>query len=256
MGETIVLLHGLMASPHAWDPILALLDADAHVEAVALPWHLGSERPVPDTPTFDEMLDQLEADLVAAGLGDAHLVGNSLGGYLALELARRGRARSVVAISPAAGWRSPSDIRRVVRLLGFGHRLQTFLAPHAALVARSGLLRRIAFGMGVDRPGRLSPEAIAGALTAVAHCHWARAFMRDAERRGPLPPALDLPVPVTVAWAERDRVLPFERHGRPLLDNLPAVRVVTLPRCGHVPMSDDPELVARVVTDAIDALVQ
>jgi len=65
-------------------------------------------------PTDDTLVDQTERSIDAAGIDTAHFVGNSLGGYLALRLAARGRARSVVALAPAGGWatgdRSPQEL--------------------------------------------------------------------------------------------------------------------------------------------------
>jgi pimeloyl-ACP methyl ester carboxylesterase len=92
---TIVLLHGFADSPHTWDLIRPHLPGD--VLAPALPGHLGGP------PLTLDMVGWLEGVLDAAGLEKAHLVGNSLGGYLALALAARGRAETVVALAPAGG---------------------------------------------------------------------------------------------------------------------------------------------------------
>src|SRR4051812_4499193 len=93
----IVLLHGFMDSPHTWDLVRPYLRDD--VLAPALPGHLGG-------PPLDGDLDlagHVERVMDDAGVERAHLVGNSLGGYLALLLAARGRAESVVALAPPGG---------------------------------------------------------------------------------------------------------------------------------------------------------
>ena len=60
----------------------------------------------------------METLLDGLGVGTAHFAGNSMGGALALELAKRGRARSVVAISPGGGWREDDarEVERIIRL--------------------------------------------------------------------------------------------------------------------------------------------
>ncbi|WP_053226659.1 alpha/beta fold hydrolase [Solirubrobacter soli] len=93
---TIVLLHGFADSPHTWDLMRPYL---GDVLTPALPGHLGG----PPLPRDLDLVGWLEGFLDDAGLERAHLVGNSLGGYLALAAAARGRAETVVALAPAGG---------------------------------------------------------------------------------------------------------------------------------------------------------
>ncbi|GAA4737310.1 hypothetical protein GCM10023199_13420 [Actinomycetospora chibensis] len=70
----------------------------------------------------------------------------------------------------------------------------------------------------------------------------------DGAREGDdLPVFDDLPCPIRVVWSERDRTIPYGRYGAPMRRALPGAEFIRLPGCGHVPMWDDPELVARVV---------
>ena len=89
-----------------WLPQIAPLEAEHEVFAPTLPGHWGGP-PAPrgDELTMKTLVDATERQLDAAGIERAHLVGNSLGGWLAFELASRGRALSVTAISPGCGWR-------------------------------------------------------------------------------------------------------------------------------------------------------
>src|SRR5947209_797061 len=117
-GEPLVLLHGINGSWRVWRPVLAALEVEHDVFAPTLPGHLSGPPLDPGlTVSIDALADGLERILDAAEIDTAHFAGNSLGGWLAIELARRGRARSVVALSPAGGWTSARDLRRVIRLL-------------------------------------------------------------------------------------------------------------------------------------------
>ena len=101
-GEPLLLLHGVTSSWRAWKPVLPMLEQHHDVWAVTMPGHLGGP-PLPDGGfSIDVVVDALIEQLDELGIDeDPHVVGNSLGGWAALELARRGRARSVVALSPA-----------------------------------------------------------------------------------------------------------------------------------------------------------
>src|SRR4051794_22579991 len=110
-GEPLVLIHGFTATWRCWLPVLAELVPRFEVIAPTLHGHDGgSPLPPSDHPhSIGRAADFLEQHLDELGVGTAHLAGNSLGGALALELAKRGRARSVVGISPAGGLRPGDD---------------------------------------------------------------------------------------------------------------------------------------------------
>src|ERR1700691_3014451 len=104
-GEQVVLLHGFTGAWHHWRPLLSGLAARYEVIAPTLAGHDGGPPFPADLPlTFASAADSVESHLDELGVGSAHFVGNSLGGALTLELAKRGRARSVVALAPAGGW--------------------------------------------------------------------------------------------------------------------------------------------------------
>jgi pimeloyl-ACP methyl ester carboxylesterase len=101
-GEPLVLVHGIGHTWRGWKPMLPLLEPRFDVLAVDLPG-FGHSPPLPPdgvAPTVEALADAVESELDAAGFDTAHLAGNSLGGWIALELARRRRARTVTAISP------------------------------------------------------------------------------------------------------------------------------------------------------------
>jgi pimeloyl-ACP methyl ester carboxylesterase len=128
-GEPVVLLHGFTAAWRIWHPILADLVARYEVIAPTLPGHHGGPSYPDDHPIgFEHSTDAVERLLDELGVGTAHFVGNSMGGGIALELAKRGRARSVVAFAPAGGW-SAGD--------GEGPRIGRFFARQIKMLKRT-----------------------------------------------------------------------------------------------------------------------
>src|SRR5882762_2074321 len=104
-GEPLLLLHGFTGAWHHWRPLLGELVARYEVIAPTLAGHDGGmPLPAGTALNFAGSTDLLEEHLDELGLDTVHVVGNSMGGALALELAKRGRARSVVALAPAGGW--------------------------------------------------------------------------------------------------------------------------------------------------------
>src|SRR5579862_3965804 len=105
----LLLIHGFTDTARTWDPLIPHLTRDHEVIAPTLLGHHGGP-PIPFgmTDPHVAMADALERELDEAGIARLAIVGNSLGGWLAFELAARGRATCVVALSPAHGW--PEDV--------------------------------------------------------------------------------------------------------------------------------------------------
>jgi pimeloyl-ACP methyl ester carboxylesterase len=244
-GEPLVLLHGIGHSLRAWSPVLGALEARHRVLALDLPG-FGDAPPLPPAtvPTVDALADAVEQEMEGAGIDTAHLAGNSMGGRIALELARRGRARSVIAISPAGGGNERE--RAYSRWL-----LKTFwvatkaLAPVAYAVALPGPTRTLLYGTFFARPNRLPREQAAQNLRDLARgprfAETCDLLFED--RAGGLE---QVGCPVTIAWGTRDFVL-FPRQARHFLAAMPHATHVQLPRLGHVPMWDDPARLADVI---------
>lgn len=192
------------------------------------------------------MAPLLGAFCEAIGVDRPHVAGNSLGGLLALELGREKLARSVTALSPAGFWtdgerRYAFGTLRAMRLAA-----ESMPLPLIERLSRSATGRTVLTSTIYARPGRRSPEAAVSetlALRRATGFHQTLALGRDVRFTDDVP---DLPV--TVAWGDRDRLL-LRRQGIRAKDTLPGARLVRLPGCGHVPMNDDPALVARVILD-------
>src|SRR4051812_50045120 len=98
----MVLLHGFTATWRSWELVLPALERRHDVLAPTLPGHAGGP-PLDGDVGAEAILDAVERAMDDAGFATAHVVGNSLGGYIALRLAARGRAPSGVALAPAGG---------------------------------------------------------------------------------------------------------------------------------------------------------
>jgi pimeloyl-ACP methyl ester carboxylesterase len=256
-GEPLVLLHGFTAAWPIWRPLLADLVARYEVIAPTLPGHHGGPSyPVEDPITFERSTDAVESMLDELGVGSAHFVGNSMGGGIALELAKRGRARSVAALAPAGGW-SRGD--------GEGPRIGGFFARQIKMLERTRAwserimrrpgTRRLAF-REIMRHGELVSPADAAAISQAAlRCSISRRAIQAllADEVGLTIGEPDrIACPVLLATPQFDRVLPGARHAPRYRREIPGVKAIALPGCGHVPVWDDAELVTRAIVEHVD----
>jgi pimeloyl-ACP methyl ester carboxylesterase len=248
--DPLLLVHGLAATGRVWDAVAQDLEDSFEVLAPTLLGHFeGEPWPPGIAPRIDVLADWLERQLDAVGWDSAHVAGNSLGGWLALELAKRGRARSVVALAPAGGWRPGTRaVKRIVRMFTISHALGRPLLPAAERLCDSTLGRRLLFGGFSAHPERLAPADATYGFRASIECPVYLELLRAGTHeyaRG-----LDeIRCPVLLAWPAKDRVLPFERYGRPLSEAMPSAELRTLHGVGHVPMLDDPSAIAHLIRD-------
>jgi pimeloyl-ACP methyl ester carboxylesterase len=251
-GTPLVLLHGIAHRWQAWEPVLDELAEHHDVIAVDLPGFGLS--PAPDGGWPDSvpgLAALLGSYLASLGVDRPHLAGNSLGGALAIELAAAGRARSVTALSPLGLGTATES------WWGFGvlveHRVLSFL-PEAAIrrVVATPIGRRLSMAMIMSAPDRLTPERCTRDALAMRRGKGFRPVARMT--RGYQLPAVTVDVPMTIAWGDRDRIL-LPRQAIRARNRLPSARHLTLPRCGHVPMGDNPSLVARTILETTGAVV-
>src|SRR5215212_6690097 len=159
----IVLLHGATSSARVWDPLLPTLSRKYRVFAPTLAGHHGGPAlPADPAAVVDKIVDVMCRQLDEAAIDTAHIVGNSLGGWVALELARRGRAQSVLALSPAGAWRSRRDLRRLLLLFRAGAAFGRVNGT-ADLVARKRV-RRILLLLMAEHADRMTPAQVAAAF--------------------------------------------------------------------------------------------
>jgi pimeloyl-ACP methyl ester carboxylesterase len=255
-GEPLVLLHGFTGTWHHWRPLLGGLAAHHEVIAPTLAGHDGGPPFPSDLPmTFRASADSLESHLDELGVGTAHVVGNSLGGALALELAKRGRARSVVALAPAGGWSDgDGEALRLARFFARQIRVARASARGIPTVMKRPWSRRVAM-RDIMRHGELvaPADAVDLALTST-RCTVSGAAIH-ALRTNPELALRDLDrirCPVLLASPQFDRVLPAERHARRFKREIPGVESRTLHDCGHVPMWDASRLLVQMIGEFVD----
>jgi pimeloyl-ACP methyl ester carboxylesterase len=225
--------------------VLDRLTPHRDVIAVDLPGH-GESPPLPAnaTPVLSLMLDQVTALFDELGLDRPHIAGNSLGGRLALEAAVAGRAASVTALSPAGFWRSDRDAQYARGVFRVMEALGGILEPMATTLSRSTAGRALVYSVVISRPSRMSPEQARGDMAAFMAARPAMHLVlaQMTQFSGAVPGN----IPVTIAWGTKDRLLP-PRQVLVAKAALPQGRFLPLRGCGHVPMTDDPALVADVV---------
>ena len=225
--------------------MLPRLKRDFDVLAVDLPG-FGRSAPLPEGAEAhpEALADAVEHELGEAGFESAHLAGNSLGGWIALELARRGRARTVTAISPA-GLQHAREKPWGAGILR-GMRWVARTAPPPALL-RNPVTRTLLAGPHVGRPWRYDPDELIEHTGYLGDAPGFEATLPTTFGRQPRG-LTELDVPVLILWGTLDLIL-LPRQGRRFERLIPNAELRYLRGLGHVPMSDDPELLAEAIAE-------
>jgi pimeloyl-ACP methyl ester carboxylesterase len=233
-GPPLLLVHSLGTDRCVWHPVLDLLARSRDVIAVDLPG-FGESPALDHEPTPAALAAAVTSFLERLGVERPGVAGNSLGGWVALELGMTGVASSATAIAPAGLWPralppKPSIARDVARAA----------TPVLAAVLATARGRRLALGATMAHPERVPPAdalRLVRAYAAAPGYDAVNAAMRAGRFTG-----LDrLRVPLTFGWPDRDRLVARPAH-LPL-----GARNVVLRDCGHVPMWDSPQQVASLV---------
>ncbi len=247
-GPPLVCLHGFLDTWRVWELVLPTLERRHEVLALTLPGHAGGP-PLPDSVTTTTIAELVEHALDRAGIETAHLVGNSLGGFVALQLAARGRARTVVALAPAGGWALGDESYR--ELLGFQRSLQAqavLLAPRADALVSTPAGRRRATMLQTVSYEHIPAALLAHQLVGIAGCTAAGAAVEAALRFGWNLDAERITCPVRIVWGSEDRLLPWpSAAARYRQDWLPNADWVVLDDVGHAPQLDVPIETAEMV---------
>jgi pimeloyl-ACP methyl ester carboxylesterase len=235
-GPPLVLIHGLGGERHVWAPVIERIAGERDTVTVDLPGFGESAA----LPHGDDVAPAALAATIAAlfedlGLERPHVAGNSLGGWVALELAKQGRVASVTAVAPAGFWARPLGPKPYVM-----RNLSRVLRPALPALLRSRRVRRFALRGSVAYPDRVPRDAAVRMALAYSDAPGFVA-VNDAMRAGHLVGGEHIRVPVTIGWCEYDRLVRKPRV-MPV-----AAREVFLEGCGHVPMYDDPDAIARLL---------
>jgi pimeloyl-ACP methyl ester carboxylesterase len=245
-GPPLVLIHGIGSQWQMWKPVLDRVSREREVVAVDLPG-FGESAALQTPPTVEALADSVADFLEAIGVRDAHCAGNSLGGAVALAMARTGQARSACVLSPAGFGNMREGTYARALLLGSRRSAQR-LERYADVVAAGPARRTLAFALLAARPWRIPADEAAGAMRNLARSPGFEATLEAIGDHTFGGHTLDCPV--TVAWGDKDRLLLYSRQSARARRLLPDARHVTLRGCGHVPTWDDPEQVARVLLES------
>jgi pimeloyl-ACP methyl ester carboxylesterase len=249
-GPPLLCLHGFTDTWRTWELMLPTLERRYAVFAPTLPGHAGG-------PTLGramgvaEAVDAIESMLDEAGFGPAHVVGNSLGGFLALELAARGRAESVVALAPAGGW-AEDDPAFGLEIVGHFTTMQELAraaAPYVDSIVSTVEGRRRATEFITTSFEHIPADLIAHQIRGVAACDDVGPVLELAVRDGWNLDAARIECPVRIVWGAADRVLPWPSAAARFRDDwLPHADWVVLDGVGHCPQLDVPLEVAALLS--------
>ena len=231
--------------------MLPELERRHDVLAPTLPGHAGG--PPLDEVSDAAMVDAVEAAMDEAGFRQAHLVGSSMGGYLALLLAARGRALSVVAFAPSGGWAAGDDAPR--ETLAYFAEMQGLVraaAPHADAIMSSANGRRRATEYISERFEHIPADLLAHQLVGAASCESAAALIDLAQREGWHVDVERITCPLRIVWGTDDRILTWPRAAADYRDRLPHADWVELDGVGHCPQLDVPLEAAQLILGFTD----
>ncbi len=253
-GEPLLCVHGITDTWRSWELLTPLLEPHHDVLAITLLGHSGGRRPDPgQRVTLRDLVDEAERDMDAAGFETAHLVGNSLGGWIVLELAARGRARTVTALAPAGGW-DHGNPWAYATLLDFVLSQQALrvLGDRAVRMAARPGLRKLALGRVVSNPARVPAPLAAALIRGAADCPALIPLLAESRSEG-YPDIGAIEVPTRIVWGTRDKVLPPTRLSSRFRRMVPQADWVEIPGGGHLPQIDHPERTAELVLEVTGA---
>jgi pimeloyl-ACP methyl ester carboxylesterase len=245
-GPTLVLLHGLASSIYTWADVIPALAEDHDVVAVDLPGFGGSD--IPEELSSSVYPATVLALMDRLGISRATLVGNSLGGSVAVMLAARHpeRVRRIVLIDAAGFNLDPSRRPLILRLIGF--------APVPAALDALPIRRRVvtaALRQVFHERSRVTPEKVEEYLAPLARpgaTEVIRSLLNQPASFGLPALVREVRVPTLIIWGRNDRWVPVADADR-FASAIPAARKVVLEECGHLPQEERPAEVARLLEE-------
>jgi len=241
-GSPLLLVHGFTDTWRTWELVLPALERSHEVLAPTLLGHAGAR--TADGPLgADAILDELERTMDRLGWETAHIVGNSLGGYVAVRLAARGRARSVVALAPAGGWAVDDEMFSATLVPFFTGLREGLIAaePQLDAMLASPEGRRLATAQTVVNFEHIPVELLSHQARGMIGCEGATELMQSALANGFPLDAERIECPVRIVWGTEDQILPWPAAAVRYRDEwLPNADWVVLDGVGHMPQLDVP----------------
>jgi pimeloyl-ACP methyl ester carboxylesterase len=256
-GEPVVLLHPFLLSQTVWEDVAQQLADTGRYEVFAptMAGHNGGPSAGTWLLSSAALADHVERQMDELGWQTAHIVGNSLGGWVAFELERRGRARTVTGIAPAGGWTrwSPAKFEVIAKFI--------VVIPLLALARLFGprvlhlpFSRRCATFAISASPDGVSERQLSSIVDDVGHCPaYFQLLLKALLMHGLRELALNA-VPAHLVICGKDRIVPAPRFSRHFTACLPDEnhQVTTLEGVGHVPMFEAPDRITEVITGFIE----
>ena len=228
-GPTVVLLHGVNDQAGGWARVAKPLAASHHLVIPDLPGH-GESEPLEGPLTVDELIAGVEA-VLAAEPRPAVLVGNSMGGWLALLVARR----------------HPEHVSRVVLLNAAAIRAER----HVSLVPKDREEARAAMAAVMAPSAPPTPDFVLDDLVRRAPASPAARLMATSFNDHALDGRLgEIRVPVFMVWGAEDRLLP-RAYAEKVAAGLPQAKLTFLDNCGHMPQRECPDRLLPLLEAAI-----
>ncbi len=242
----LVLIHGLGSAATAFKPIIPTLSQNFRVITVDLPGH-GKTPLNPLQPMDPQSLGRAIFETIenTFGVKDFHLAGNSLGGWISLEMAALNPERilSLTGLAPAGLWLEPASGRRPSEAQSYY--LAKILKPFIKLGLNLKALRKIGYSTVSPRWQDLSYEICYDSAYAMGHATgyfpaWDAMLGKRFDAHVPES------VPVTILFGDTDNTLPFPGSQEKSLAPAHCTWLV-IDECGHAPMWDHPELIAQII---------
>lgn len=255
-GEPVLLLHPFLLSQAVWEEVARRLADTGRYEVFAptMAGHNGGPSAGTWFLSSAVLADRVEQQMDELGWDTAHIVGNSLGGWVAFELERRGRARSVMGIAPAGGWTrwSPAKFEVIAKFI-LGIPLLVLAWLFGPKVMRLPFSHQLATYAISARPDGVTDEQLLGCIDDVAHCPaYFQLLVKSLLLHG-LRELAENAVPAHLVICEKDRIVPAPRFSRHFTTHLPDDHQVTeLDGVGHIPMFEAPERVAELIIKFLD----
>ena len=242
---TVILIHGVVHQQHAWDPVVPLLAEKYRVVTFDLPGYGASGAIPKGTNPIPYVLDSLAEIIEELGTpGERpHLVGNSLGGYVALEMGSRGLACGVTGISPAGFFRNRFELKHAEQVFLALKKSVGVIKPLVPKLSANRVSRSVMFGVFSTHPWKYPAESMLIDANALAE-NTLLDDLPDLDFTFSSP--TDRNLPITIAWGTRDLVL-FAGQRHNVHNYFPQARIIPMRGLGHVPMSDDPERIAQII---------
>ncbi|RUP06497.1 MAG: alpha/beta hydrolase [Mycobacterium sp.] len=254
--EPVLLLHPFLMSQTVWEVVAQQLAETGRYEVFAptMASHNGGPRAGTWFLSSQVLADHVERQMDELGWETAHIVGNSLGGWVAFELERRGRARSVTGIAPAGGWTRWSLAKfEVIAKFILGIPLLIFAWLFGPNVMRVPFSRQLATYAISAKPEGVSERELSVIIDDVAHCPAYFQLLLKALLMPGLQELAENAVPAHLVICTKDRIVPSPRFSKHFRHHLPDDHQFTvLENVGHVPMFEAPGRVTEVILDFLE----